>query len=34
MAKNKRGKTILDIIVEIIQDTDDTGHDCILEIVD
>jgi len=30
-AKRGKGKTLLDIIVEIIKDSDDTGHDCILE---
>lgn len=30
-AKLRTGKTLMDIIVEIILDTDDTGHDCILE---
>jgi RNAse (barnase) inhibitor barstar len=30
-AKLKTGETLMDIIVEIILDTDDTGHDCILE---
>ena len=27
-AKNKTGKTLIDIIVEIILDTNDSGHDC------
>ena len=30
-AKNQKGQTLLDIIVEIILNTDNSGHDCILE---
>lgn len=33
-AKNHRGATILDIIIEIILDSDNSGHDCILETID
>ena len=33
-AKNNKGKTLMDIIVEIILDTNDSGHDCKLEIID
>jgi hypothetical protein len=32
-AKNKTGKTLMDIIVEIIINTDNSGHDCQLETV-
>ena len=31
-SKNGKGKTILDKIIDIIQDTDNTGHWCELEI--
>jgi RNAse (barnase) inhibitor barstar len=30
-AENNIGKTLMDIIIEIINDTDNSGHDCILE---
>ena len=33
-ARNETGETLLDIIVDIILDTDDSGHDCILEIIE
>lgn len=33
-AKNQSGQTLLDIIIEIILDTDNSGHDCTFEPVD
>jgi RNAse (barnase) inhibitor barstar len=33
-AKNRTGETLLDKIVHIILDTDDSGHDCILEVIE
>jgi len=33
-AKTRTGKTLLDIIVEIILDTNNSGHDCELEIIE
>ena len=33
-ARQYIGETLLDIIIEIILDTDDSGHDCLLEIYD
>lgn len=33
-AKNNKGKTLLDMIVDIIKDTDNSGHNCLLETID
>jgi|GEM_PF-258601 len=33
-AKCRKGETLSDIIIEIIQDSDNTGHDCVLETID
>ena len=33
-AKNKTGKTLMDLIVEVILDTNNSGHDCKLETID
>jgi RNAse (barnase) inhibitor barstar len=32
-AKNRTGKTLMDIVIEIITDTDNSGHNCTLEII-
>ncbi len=33
MAKQHKGKTLMDMIAEIIVNTDDSGHDCTLELM-
>ena len=33
-AKLNKGETLMDIIIEIILDTDNSGHDCKLEIIE
>ena len=33
-ARNGTGKTLIDIIIEIIMDKDNSGHDCTLEIIE
>ena len=33
-AKQYKGKTLIDIIIEIVLDNDNSGHDCKLELID